>query len=323
VRRLALLAVAVLLSACTGATVLSPPPPDLSEGWTPVAVRTRTVGLGLPGGVHLARGVRFAGGLELMTPHGDRFHSLSDLKLAGDDLVMVSDAGDLFRARLSLDRRGRPSGLAGARMHPLTAADGRPFPTKTDGDAEGLAVTPDGELLVAFEGRHRIWRYGPLAAPAAVPTPVSTPPITAPGNVGLEALAMAPGGWRAAGEGGGIWDCTPAACAVVVAAPAAPIPESEWRDTGLDRDPGGDGWFLVQRLYRAPVDMRARIRRMDAAGALGPVLVELTLPSTTDNFEGIAAVARPDATRLYILSDDNDNRKQRTLLLAFDVAGRD
>jgi hypothetical protein len=67
--------------------------------------------------------------------------------------------------------------------------------------------------------------------------------------------------------------------------------------------------------------MRARIRRMDAAGRLGPELVVLSLPSTTDNFEGIAAVTTPDGgTRLYIVSDDNDNPRQRTLLLAFDVS---
>ena len=38
------------------------------------------------------------------------------------------------------------------------------------------------------------------------------------------------------------------------------------------------------------------------------------------NAEGIAAVRRPDGgVRLYILSDDNFNPGQRTLLLAFDV----
>ena len=50
----------------------------------------------------------------------------------------------------------------------------------------------------------------------------------------------------------------------------------------------------------------------------GPALVELSLPSTVDNFEGIAAVRYGDGVRLYILSDDNANPRQRTLLLAFD-----
>lgn len=65
--------------------------------------------------------------------------------------------------------------------------------------------------------------------------------------------------------------------------------------------------------------MRARVRRMDADGTLGPVLIELKLPGLTDNFEGIAAEARGDKVRLYILSDDNANPAQKTLMLAFDV----
>ena len=54
-------------------------------------------------------------------------------------------------------------------------------------------------------------------------------------------------------------------------------------------------------------------------GELGPVLIELKLPGTTDNFEGVAAEERDGKTRLYILSDDNFNPMQRTLLLAFDL----
>ena len=58
---------------------------------------------------------------------------------------------------------------------------------------------------------------------------------------------------------------------------------------------------------------------MGANGELGPVLIQLKLPGTTDNFEGIAAERRGDGVRLYILSDDNNNAPQRTLLLAFDL----
>lgn len=51
------------------------------------------------------------------------------------------------------------------------------------------------------------------------------------------------------------------------------------------------------------------------------VVDTLTLapPMTVDNFEGVAVVARPDGGwRLYLLSDDNFQPAQRTLLLAFD-----
>lgn len=320
-RRLAALVLTLLLSACAGAGVVSGPWRGAGGGWTPIAAEIRTIGLGAPGGVRLAPGVRFAGGLQIVAPGGDRLHGLSDLKLADGDMVAVTDAGDLVRGRLAFDRRGRLAGLSDLRLRGLTSEDGRGFATKADGDAESLAVTADGDLVVGFEQRPRLWSYGPLDALRDRASPLAAPPAP-PGNEGLEALAAGPDGLRAAAEGGGVWDCTPLRCVEVVAPPAIPTAVGDWRVTGMDRDAAGGGWFVVERLYREPFDMRARLRRMDASGRLGPVLVTLSLPSTTDNFEGLAAVAGAVGTRLYILSDDNDNPRQRTLLLAFDVAFR-
>lgn len=317
-RRLAAVALTLLLGACAGAGVVPEPWRGSGGGWTPAAAEVRAIGLGAPGGVRLAPGVRFAGGLQIITPRGDRLHGLSDLKLADGDMVAVTDAGDVVRGRISLDRRGRLAGLSNLRLRSLTAEDGRAFPTKSDGDAESLAITADGEVVIGFEQTPRLWSYGPLDAVRDRPTPRAVPPLP-PGNEGLEALAAGPDGLRAAAEGGGVWDCAPAGCVEILAPPATPLAVSDWRITGMDRDPAGDGWFVVERLYREPFDMRARLRRMDASGALGPVLVTLSLPSTTDNFEGVAAMSGASGTRLYVLSDDNDNPRQRTLLLAFDV----
>lgn len=311
--------VLLLLSACASAVVTSRPwtPTPEADGWSAVSVSTRPVGLGLPGAV-LAKGVRYAGGVTLLADRGSPLHSLSDLKLTGDGgFIAVSDVGDLARGTLALDRRGRLIGLEGLRVRRLTLTDGAPISRKADGDAEGLAITAGGDLLVSFERDHRIWNYGPLAALRA-PEAVRRPDFPFAENNGMEGLAASPEGWRVAGESGGIWDCSSARCTVVVAPPATPIPGEDYRITGMDRDPAG-GWFVVQRSYRPPVDTRARVRRMAADGRLGPVLVELKLPGTTDNFEGVAAEARGAGTRIYILSDDNFNAVQRTLMLAFDV----
>ncbi len=317
-RRLLALPPLLFLSACAGAAALTAPI-EAPPGWAPVQAEVRTIGLGLPGGVRMADGVRFAGGVQLSASRGNRLHGLSDLKALGEELLVVTDAGDLLRLRPVLDRRGRLAGLSGLSLRALPAADGGPFAGKAEGDAESLAVRPDGGLVVGFEQQPRLWLYGRVAALAERPTPLAVPPV-ASGNDGLEAVAVAPGGLRVAAESGGVWDCRPTACREIVPPPATPLPLDGWRITGMDRDPGGDGWFVVERLYREPVDMRARIRRMDAEGRLGPELVVLSLPSTTDNFEGIAAVAGPDGgTRLYIVSDDNDHPRQRTLLLALDV----
>ncbi|MNE04472.1 hypothetical protein D3C80_970060 [compost metagenome] len=311
--------ISLALAACAGAAVSSHPwtPDAPADGWTAAGGATRQVGLGWPGGATLAEGVRFAGGVQLIAAPVSTLHGLSDLTLTGDGgFLAVSDGGDLVRGRLALDAGGRLAGLDDLRVRRLTASDGAPIADKAEGDAEGLALTADGEVLVSFERDHRIWSYGPLEALRARPEARPHPAADFPANEGMEALAPAPGGWRVGGEGGGVWDCSSAGCRVVVA-PATPA--DDWRLTGLARDPGGDGWFAVQRWWRPPFDVRARVRRMDADGALGPVLIELKLPGLTDNFEGVAAERRGQGSRLYILSDDNANPAQKTLMLAFDV----
>ncbi len=320
IRRLLSAVAVLLLGACAG-TVAAPPGIGLDDGWTPAAASVRSVGLGLPGGARLEDGVRFAGGLQLVLEEASPLHSLSDLKLMDDlHFVSVTDAGDLVRGRLRLNRAGRLTGLEGLRFRRLTLMDGRPIMEKADGDAEGLAIDARGDLLVSFERDHRIWNYGDPRSPAPIPVAAQSPDADFALNDGMEGIAAGlDGGWRVAGESGGVWDCSPTGCAMVAAAPDPPLADSDYRITGMDRDPSGDGWFVVQRSYNPPIDARAAIRRMADDGRLGPVLVELKLPGTTDNFEGIAAVAHEGAIRLYILSDDNNNRRQRTLLLAFDI----
>ena len=319
--RLASVWIALSLTACAASLGAPRPYPLSSDGWTPAVAELRNVSLGLPGGAQLADGVRFAGGVQISAAPTSPLHSLSDLKLAGDGgFVTVSDAGDLVRGDLRLDADGRLIGLDHFRSRRLTLEDGRAISDKQDGDAEGLVVTPSGDLLVSFERRHRIWNYGPLSALKVQPTPMRAPDFAFTENDGMEGLAVAPTGWRVSGEAGGVWDCSPARCTIVTAPPETPIPDSDYRITGLDRDPSGDGWFVIQRLYRAPIDMRARVRRMAPDGTLGPILIELKLPGTTDNFEGVAAETRHGKTRLYILSDDNFNPAQRTLMLAFDLS---
>ncbi|HZW16797.1 MAG TPA: esterase-like activity of phytase family protein [Brevundimonas sp.] len=313
------IAAALALSACATA-VPAPVWTGSNAGWRAAEAEVRSIGMGIPGGAMLAQGVRFAGGVELVLDPESPLHSLSDLKLVdGGDFVSVTDAGDLVRGRLRLDPAGRLEGVDSLRYRRLTLTDGTVITDKADGDAEGLFLEPDGDLAVSFERRHRLWSYGSLDALVSRPVPLAAPEVDFPLNDGMEGVSAAAGGWRVAGESGGVWDCAPRGCRLVVAPPSEPIPDSDYRITSMDRDPGGDGFWVVERRFRPPVDVRGRIRRMAADGTPGSVLVELSLPSTVDNFEGIAAVRHGDGVRLYILSDDNNNAAQRTLLLAFDV----
>ena len=322
-RSLAVLAL-LALSACATVSA-SPSAPTALPGWTAAAAGVRPVGLGLPFGARLDRSVRFAGGVQIVLDETSPLHSLSDFKLTGDGegdggFVSVTDAGDLARGRLVLNQRGRLTGVSDLQYRRLTLLTGAPIVEKRDGDAEGLALTGSGEVIVSFERDHRIWNYGPANALRAVPTVLAHPDFPFANNDGMEGIALNRDGLRVAGESGGVWDCSATRCTVVTAPPSTPLADADFRITGMDRDPSGDGWFVVERRFIAPADVRAHIRHMAPDGTLSPVLIELKFPGTTDNFEGLAAVAHDGGTRLYILSDDNASRTQRTLLLAFDVA---
>lgn len=319
IRRLGLGLSILALSACAGMGS-GPVPYELAvNGWLALPVPTRPVGLGMAGST-LSPGVSFAGGLELELPPGSPLHGLSDLKLTGDGgFLSVTDAGDLVRGRIQLDGEGRLSTIDGLAFRRLTLADGSPIIDKEMGDAEGLALTPAGDLLVSFERLHRIWNYGSLADLGEHPHPVRQPAWAFPENEGMEGLAVSATGWIVAAESGGVWDCGPQQCAVITAAPARALRESAYRITGMDRDPSGEGWFVVERAVRFPAGLLSRVRRMGTDGTPGPILINLGLPGTSDNFEGIAAEMRDGKIRLYILSDDNGNPLQRSLMLAFDL----
>lgn len=308
--RLGLVSALLLAAACAGIGTSRPLGSDTGD--RPVRIEARATPLG-PVGATLAEGVTYAGGLTL---RGPEVHGLSDLKVVDDTAWTVSDFGTLIRMRLVTDPADRLSGIAGATLRPLIDPDGAVLSPKPRADAEGIAILDDGSVLVSFERDHRIWNYGRAAT--ARPVPVSHPAVVFPDNGGMEGLASAGNvDWLVLGEESGGWVCRGAGCAALPAYPA--IGADGFRVTGADRDPSG-GWFIVERSFSPPLDMRARVRRLSADGTLGPVLIALRPPASVDNMEGIAAVATAKGTRLYLLSDDNDNPLQRTLLLAFDLA---
>ena len=304
------LALSLIGAAACAALATAMPPPAAGPD-RPTRIEARHIPLGL-GGATLAPGVTYAGGLSL---YGPDLHGLSDLKLDGDRVWAVSDFGALVRFTIRLDEHGRLDGAGAAVVRALTGPDGAALSTKTQADAESLALLPDGRVLIGFEGDHRIWSYGPNGAQP--PARVSTPAGPFARNQGLEALAAAPDGrWLAMGETGGAWLCDDRACEPLPNAPAAYA--DGFLTTGADVDPDG-GWFIVQRFYGPPLNLRARVLRMAPDGTLSAPLIQLRPPASVDNFEGIAAVRTATGTRLYLLSDDNAIVLQRTLLMAFDV----
>ncbi|KQY35839.1 hypothetical protein ASD21_00710 [Caulobacter sp. Root1455] len=269
----------------------------------------------------------YAGGVAISSPDTQRLHGLSDLKFGPDGgVVSVTDDGDLFEARLQLDPAGRLVGLTDGRLQPLKGLDGRPLQGKEKSDAEGLAILANGDRLVSFEREHRIWLYPRLAdGTYGPPRAVNKPATTFPDNEGMEALTAypiaGPDAYLVGGEEGEVWLCK-VSIPCVGLAPQSP-PDFSWGLTGFAAFEGQ----AVASLYRAydPIrGWRGQVRfvidpRAPAAKQYLAATLTLDGAATRDNFEGVALSKSPSgATRIYILSDDNDAPQERTLLMAFD-----
>ena len=262
----------------------------------------------------------YAGGLQLSSRQTKQLHGLSDLDVTGTDrLTAVGDIGVLFEARLVLDRTGALAGLTDTRLSPLTGEDGKPLSSKSDADAEGVALFPNGDRLVSFERRDRIWLYpaggGP---PHAVPSPKTTFPF----NGGMEALDLDPeagaDAYVVGGEiSGDTWTCR-LSSTECVKGPRVDKP-LEFGLSAIKRLPGMRTAYLL-RAFDPLRGQRVSLRIVRDGKIVDRM--DLTTPMTVDNFEGLAAVPQPDgAIRFYLISDDNASASQRTLLLAFDWRG--
>jgi hypothetical protein len=255
---------------------------------------------------------------------------------SGRTLLAISDAGTWMRATLDYDGR-KLKGLDDVVLGPLLGADGKPLADDADRDAEGMTLasgdTRQGTALVSFERKHRIARYpftperfGPPAS--TVPLPAGARNLVA--NRGLEAVTLIRDGklkgtivaftegrvdkngnvigWLIGGPTpGGIllkrlrgFDITD----------AAPLPDG--------------GIVLLERRFRFSEGVKMRIRRIAAGelkrGALiqGEVLLEADDSLNIDNMEAIAAHRTSSGeTVLTVMSDDNFNPLQRTLILQF------
>jgi hypothetical protein len=259
----------------------------------------------------------YAGGLKLTSAQTRRLHGLSDIDVQPDGaMVAVGDEGDLLHARLMLDPQGRLAGLTDARLSALTDLNGKALRGKDNRDSEGLALLADGDLLISFERQDRIWLYPKDGGrPRAVPSPQ----VKFPYNEGMEALAPDPAHGPTAYFTGGettgrTWSCTLTSACVE----GAPVP----LDLGFglvaarSLPNGGTAWLM--RAFNPTTRSVVDLRITDEFGKTIDKM-ELRLPLTVDNFEGLAAVPQAGgAIRFYLISDDNFSSSQRTLLVAFD-----
>ena len=286
--------------------------------------------------------LEFRAGLALSSDTGS-FGGLSGLSLSEDGkrLTAVSDQGDLFQARLVLDKTGTLQELVEPHLHRLRGVKGAYISRradKLDQDAEAVERLSDGSYLISFEIRHRMLHYKSLLAK---PSLFAVPPgiKNAPRNGGLEAITPLPDGRilvlsekfrrkvKADADGKKVGDGD--YIGWLLSADGKSLGQVFWPEQGIFRPtdlaamPNGDV-LLLQRRYTVAGGPGMRLSHIRAknirAGArlMDVELARMAPPMSVDNFEGLAV--RPDENggwTGYMLSDDNFNPLQRTLLLQF------
>ena len=270
----------------------------------------------------------FLAGFALESPDS-RFGGLSGMVVEADGsrLLAVSDSGWWIEIALAHDQAGRLSAIGQGRIAPMLDEAGQQPRRKVDADAEALTRGDHGNLMVAFEQRHRVmaFRADPdrLAGKAA---PVALIPALDAGhrNRGIEALAALDSGallavsqGLARADGLAAWIIAGSETRELVYPFDGAFEPSDL--TGL-----ADGRLVaLERAFSMFSGFRARLMLVEgvAPGQTRLTLTEIgriEAPMLTENFEALGARLGPGGEVLfYLVSDDNHNPLQRTLLLQF------
>lgn len=271
--------------------------------------------------------LEYLGGLHL-TSRDARFGGISGLETVADGrLLAVTDTGYWLGFRPVRDAQGRLVGVQDADLVPLADQRGRALDGKKRSDAEALRRDATGDLLVAFEREHRALRYRSVGGPGV---PIAVPPDIKgqPENGGIESLAAWPDGRvlliseqaRTADGDLKAWLRVDGAWHAL----SYPL-AGEGLPTDAVALPSGD-LLVIERKFGLLTALGLRVVRVPAANVApggrlhGETLAEWEAPMSIDNMEAVAVARAPDgATHLWIASDDNMRRLQRTLLMLFRV----
>ncbi|WP_341704179.1 esterase-like activity of phytase family protein [Ferrovibrio sp.] len=309
------------------ALLLAPPVTPVAAGPLPVRDAELVLDPQNPSLRQVGR-LDYLGGLVLAS-EDSRFGGYSGLVVDpdGGGLWAISDTGHWLRLDFDTDAMGLPRHVARAEILPLRDAQGRILEDKRDSDAEALRRTADGGWLVAFEHRHRIWRYAEPGGRAVGVVALPDALAGQPANGGIEAMAvlsgdglllLSEGEVSATGRGaawlhrGGQWW-----------ARSWPLAD-DFAPTDAVALPDGSV-VVLERFYRPLAGPRARLRLLPPTQAAGPdqawqplLLAELARPYSVDNMEALDARPAADGSVwFYVMSDDNRNALQRTLLMVF------
>jgi hypothetical protein len=264
-----------------------------------------------------------------------RFGGLSGLRWRDGALWAVSDDGGFWRIA-TRENGGRLVGIDSVATRRLTGEQGKELKTKEEADAESLEMSADGRSLwIGYERRNRLRIYERPAGDSLQLTARPTIPginramAGWPVNGGPEAIAgMSPDDGIILSEEQAGPDGSTLALRVRPGARQPEILRFGYRAPegfkATDAALLPDGRLLVlNRRFSLLEGVAAALVVLDTGGvAAGDVLTgteiaRLQPPVNVDNMEGIAVRQEAGRTAIYLVSDDNFNPLQRTLLMKF------
>ncbi len=248
--------------------------------------------------------------------------------LPGGRFIGISDAGTLIGFGLtSDDRTDRPF------IAPLPGAQG-PDKSFKDRDSESVAYDADsGEFWVSYENRHAIRRFSrSFARVSGIVRPPEMREWSE--NKGAETLIrLQDGRFLAIGETLENGDHPALLFSGDPVEPGTAITHFRYRPPVGFRVTDGsalpDGRLLIlQREIAFPKGFAAKLalvepsRFIGGAVVSGRVIATLAAPLLVDNMEGIALTREGDDDIIWLISDNNFNIWQRTLLMKFKLSER-
>ena len=298
--------------------------------------------------------LRFLGAVQIRSSN-PRFGGISGLRAgANGQFLAVTDTGN-WLSFTTVERDGRLTGLAAARLGPIPGADGKPAASKDAMDAEALEWdAASGEAMVVYEQDHRIAHFtgiDPARPESLAQPPQRTERLTSmtgwSSNGGGEAVAVftLPSVGNASGgqarlilrETAGAPAGSPASTreALLTRAPfTVESASSAIAIEGVDEHSPTDAVMLDGRrlliLHRRfnLKGVGAALSLVDLAPLSGPtpparlpatLIARWQAPFTLDNMEALAIRHKGGRAFLYIASDENLSSLQRTLLMKFEL----
>jgi hypothetical protein len=281
--------------------------------------------LGLGSFAQTSNGAVFVGSFRWQLD-GEDFGGFSGLHVGatGGDFTTINDRAFIGTGSITRNDQGVISAISDARFNQLSQSDNAPEDGSTN-DAEGLAIGDEGQLIVSFEGLHRIMQYAVRDAKAIWHKHYDVFDGLQH-NSGLEALAR---------DGDGILYTVPERSGKLTRPfPMYRFQNNEWdQPFGIPRRPpylvvgadfGPDGkFYLLERHLAGLFGFKSRVRRFQITGdSIGAEEVLLETPAGKhDNLEGIS-VWRDGAgdIRITMISDDNFKAFQKTEFVEYRIA---